>query len=259
MKSPVDATGTRMRVLVADSNQIQAQLLTSALRRHPSFQVVSCKADQSECLKSLQTSPADVVLLGDGIQPDSSSPFAILRALHAAYPRANLILLLDSDGDRDFVVNAFRSGVKGLFCRTAQPFKALCRCILSVYAGQIWASSEQLHYLIDAVTRAPAMRVVNARGDTLLTPREEQVVGLIAEGLSNREAALQMQITENTVKKSLLRIFDKLGISNRVELVLYALTHRATCVPGRIPDRIPCQPAVPLDPIDAEQFETTIA
>lgn len=258
MKSTVDATGTRVRVLVADSNQIQAQLLTSALRRHPSFQVISCKADQSECLKALQTHPADIILFGDLMQAESSNRFAVLRALHAAYPQAQLVLLLDSDGDRDFVVNAFRSGVKGLFCRTSQPFKALCRCILSVYAGQVWASSEQLRYLIDAVTRAPAMRVVNARGDTLLTPREEQVVSLIAEGLSNREAALRMQITENTVKKSLLRIFDKLGISNRVELVLYALTHRATCVPERVPQRIPSQASVPLD-ADTEQFETTSA
>jgi DNA-binding CsgD family transcriptional regulator len=68
--------------------------------------------------------------------------------------------------------------------------------------------------------------VVNAKGEGLLTARENQVVNLVAEGGGNREIASQLGITENTVKKSLLRIYDKLGVSNRVELVLYALTHR---------------------------------
>jgi len=60
----------------------------------------------------------------------------------------------------------------------------------------------------------------------MLTPREEQIVNLVAEGICNREIAQQLGIKENTVKKSLLRTYDKLGVSNRVELVLYALTHR---------------------------------
>lgn len=64
------------------------------------------------------------------------------------------------------------------------------------------------------------------KGEGLLTPREEQVVNLVAEGIGNREIAQQLGIRESTVKKSLLRIYDKLGVSNRVELVLYALTHR---------------------------------
>jgi DNA-binding CsgD family transcriptional regulator len=67
----------------------------------------------------------------------------------------------------------------------------------------------------------------------LLTQREQEVVGLVAEGISNREIARQLAITENTVKKSLLRIYDKLGVSNRVELVLYALSHHDSCTASR--------------------------
>lgn len=69
------------------------------------------------------------------------------------------------------------------------------------------------------------MRVVNAHGNTLVTPREEQVVALVAEGLSNRQIAEELGLSEHTVKKYLFRIFDKLGISTRVELVLYAVNH----------------------------------
>jgi DNA-binding NarL/FixJ family response regulator len=95
-----------------------------------------------------------------------------------------------------------------------------------VHGGQIWANTEQIKYLLDALATAPSMHVVNAKGEGVLTSREDQVVSLVADGISNREIAGQLSIKENTVKKSLLRIYDKLGVSNRVELVLYALTHR---------------------------------
>jgi DNA-binding CsgD family transcriptional regulator len=97
--------------------------------------------------------------------------------------------------------------------------------------GQIWTNNEQLSFVIEALTQLPSLHVINARGESLLTPREEEVVTLVAEGLTNRSIARQLRVTENTVKKSLLRIFDKLGISNRVELVLYALTERKTTEP----------------------------
>ena len=71
----------------------------------------------------------------------------------------------------------------------------------------------------------PSLRVVNAHGDNLLTPREEQVVALVAEGLANREIAQELALSEHTVKKYMFRIFDKLGIGTRVELVLYAVNH----------------------------------
>jgi DNA-binding NarL/FixJ family response regulator len=105
-------------------------------------------------------------------------------------------------------------------------FRALCRCITVVFQGQYWANNEQMGYVIDALNAAPSSRVINVKGEGILTPREEQIVNLVAEGIGNREIAQQLGIKENTVKKSLLRTYDKLGVSNRVELVLYALTHR---------------------------------
>ena len=114
-----------------------------------------------------------------------------------------------------------------MFCRASQQFRALCRCISVVHQGQFWASTEQIGYLIEALRLAPSRRVINVKGEGLLTPREDQVVSLVAEGIGNREIAQQLGVKENTVKKSLLRIYDKIGISNRVELVLYALTNRS--------------------------------
>ncbi len=148
----------------------------------------------------------------------------IVRRVALVRPEVAQVLLLDSY-DRDLVVNAFRSGARGLFCFAESPFRLLCKCIHSVSAGQIWANDQQLHYLVEAVTQVPSLRMVSASGMKLLTPREEQVVALVADGLSNREVALELDLSEHTIKKYLFRIFDKLGISSRVELVLYAVSH----------------------------------
>jgi len=212
-----------IRVLVADSNLTQSQLLSSALRRQTGINVNCCRSELSDCIQALASGPVDVVLLGGGTPDDSQ--IDTLRSLHASHPHTGLILLLDSY-DRNLVVNAIRAGVRGLFCRPCQPFRALCRCISVVHQGQFWANTEQLGYVIDALSSVPEGRIINAKREACLTPREEQVVNLVAEGIGNREVAQRLGIKENTVKKALLRIYDKLGVSNRVELVLYTLTHR---------------------------------
>ncbi|MBZ5719587.1 MAG: response regulator transcription factor [Acidobacteriia bacterium] len=211
-------------VLVADSNQMQSQLLVSALRRRPEFQVVACEMNMEAMLSAIKSAEVHVAVINADHTKAGSPDMAMVRRLHLAHPKIPKILLLDSY-NRDLVVNSFRSGVKGLFCFAEYPFRLLCRCIHSVRDGQIWANAEQIQYLVDLVTRVPSLRVVNARGRSLLTPREEQVVALVADGLSNREVAHELRLTEHTVKKYLFRIFDKLGISSRVELVLYVVNH----------------------------------
>ena len=226
MNCPSGAGREVVRVLVADSNQTQSQLLSSALRRQPGLRVTSCRGELSETLRALGEIPADIVLLGDG-PTEHEDLIQTLRTLRANHADVGLVLLLDTY-DRNLVVNALRAGARGLFCRAHQPFRALCRCISVVHQGQYWANTEQMGFVIDALSSPLSVRVVNAKGKGLLTPREEQVVNLVAEGIGNREIAQQLGIRENTVKKSLLRIYDKLGVSNRVELVLYALSHRGS-------------------------------
>ena len=78
---------------------------------------------------------------------------------------------------------------------------------------------------MDLISEVPSLRVLNSRGTSLLTPREEQVVALVAEGLGNRLIAGELNLSEHTIKKYLFRIFEKLGVSTRVELVLYAVNN----------------------------------
>jgi two-component system, NarL family, response regulator DegU len=238
MKAPSGGSRARICVLVADSNQTQSQLLSSALRRHPGLKVTCCRGELADCLQALNAAPVDVLLLGDG-PADHDQLMSTLRGLHSSHPRIGVILLLDTY-DRRLVVDAMRAGVHGLFCRAREPFRALFRCITVVHTGQFWTNTEQMQYLVEALSSSAPACVMNAKGEGILTARENQVVNLLAEGAGNREIASQLGITENTVKKSLLRIYDKLGVSNRVELVLYALTHRGagekpTCASSKCP------------------------
>ena len=218
------ATSGTIGVLVADSNQMQCQLLVGALRRRPEFRVHSCGVDMSVILDAIAEFPVDVILLNADHPKLAGQDMANVRRLHLAHPQIAKVLVLD-ESSRDSVVNAFRSGVKGLFCFSDYPFRLLCKCIQSVHQGQVWANSQQLQYLVEIVTQVPSLLMVNARGVKLLTHREEQVVALVADGLSNREVARELGLSEHTVKKYLFHIFDKLGISSRVELVLYAVSH----------------------------------
>jgi len=223
-KTAKESLSPPIRVLVADSNQMQLQLLTGALRRRPEFQVTACASDSDEILKRSANSLVDVLLLAPAGHESTWHDLAILRRIHISFPSIAVILVLQAV-DRELVVNAFRSGARGLFCFSVSQFRSLCKCIQVVHRGQIWATGEQIDFLIDLVSQVPSLRVVNANGEVLVTPREEQVVAPVAEGLSNREIAQELALSEHTIKKYLFRIFERLGISTRVELVLYALNH----------------------------------
>jgi len=213
-----------LRVLVADSNRMQSQLLVNALRRRREFDVLFTELDIDVVLSAIESATVEVVLLDLDHPRDSALDMAMVRRLHMAHPDIPQILLLDHC-EPEVVVSAFRSGAKGIFCFSDYPFRLLCKCIRCVHRGEIWANTAQLQQLVQEITQVPSLRTVNSNGLKLLTPREEQVVALVADGLSNRETARELSLSENTIKKYLFRIFDKLGISSRVELVLFALSH----------------------------------
>jgi len=220
------ATSSAITVLIADSNRMQAQLLTSALRRRSEFRISTCLVDIASILQAVASTPAKVVVLSLNHSVNIAGQMAAMRRVHLSHPAVAEVLLVESY-DRELVVSAFRSGVRGIFCISNTHFPLLCRCIQRVAGGQIWANTEQMTFLLDLISEVPSLRVLNSRGRELLTPREEQVVALVAEGLSNRDTARELNLSEHTIKKYLFRIFDKLGISSRVELVLYAVNHGA--------------------------------
>lgn len=129
-------------------------------------------------------------------------------------------MLLNSS-QRSQVTEAFRAGVRGVFSR-GESMKSLAKCIFCVSQGQVWAGAKELCFLLEALEEALPPLLMDASGATLLTPREQQVVRAVAEGHSNREIAQRLVLTEHTIKNYLFRIFGKLNVSRRIELVRYA-------------------------------------
>ena len=218
------ATSDVIRVLIADSNRMQSQLLASALRRRPEFHITSCAMDAPSILQAVAMKTPRVLLLSLSSRAKIPETVMTLRHIHLSCSEIAKVLLVDS-ADRDLVVSAFRSGARGILSISDSNLRLLCKCILRVSAGQIWANTEQMNYIMDLISEVPSLRVLNANGETLLTAREEQVVALVAEGMSNRHVARELNLSEHTVKKYLFRIFEKLGVSTRVELVLYAMNN----------------------------------
>jgi len=213
-----------IHVLIADSNRMQSQLLSGALRRRPEFHINTCRMEPVSIVQAVSVKAPRVALLAINSSADGEDPIVILRRFHLSHPEIPKLLLVDRV-DRDLVVSAFRSGARGIFSITDSNLRLLSKCIQQVAAGQIWANTEQLNFLLDLISEVPSLRVLNASGNTLLTPREEQVVALVAEGLGNRQIARELNLSEHTIKKYLFRIFEKLGVSTRVELVLYAVNN----------------------------------
>jgi DNA-binding NarL/FixJ family response regulator len=214
-----------IKVVIAGETPLDCQLLFCAINRYGRHVTVpGCAHTLQEFAKHVAEHQPDVVVISAGLEGDSKGGFRVLRELRAAGSTARPILLLDSHAPEQ-VVEAFSAGAKGVVCKT-DPLQVLCKCIQCVYAGQVWANSEELEWILGALTQREPVHVVNAIGALLLTPRQEQVVRMVAEGLPNDEIASKLRVSTHTVKNHLFRIYEKLGVSNRVELILYAMSQR---------------------------------
>jgi len=219
--SSVFAAIPKIRVLVADSADMSCDFLAGTLARDRRYETMAVTTPM-ELAEILGQEVFHVLLISVRFEGMMSRPFALLQEVKNAYPEINIIALLDSK-DRSQVVEAFRAGAQGVFCRD-EAFQTLCKCIACVHAGQTWATSEQVLYLIESLSeQAPMQETVVPPTPRTLSPREEEIARLAAHGLSNRQISEQLDLSEHTVKNYLFRIFEKLGVSTRVELTLHAL------------------------------------
>jgi two-component system nitrate/nitrite response regulator NarL len=212
----------KIRVLAADNTSMNTQLLVEALAREGQFSVTGSPSKPAEIIARAKKELPHVALISARQGDHGAAGFALCREIRSASPATRVILLLDSS-EREPVIEAFRSGARGVFSRT-ESLRLLAKCILCVHTGQVWAGSGELQYLLEAVAEPAPIRLHSASGEALLSARELDVVACLAEGLTNREIAQRLTLTEHTVKNYLFRIFDKLGVSSRVEVVLYALS-----------------------------------
>jgi two-component system nitrate/nitrite response regulator NarL len=217
------SSGERIRVMVADSSWMVSQLIESALKRcRQKFEVLAFAGGSDETFRELKKTQPHVALISSELQDGSLTGFKVLQQLRDSQSRTLPIMLLDV-AERDLVIDAFRTGARGVFTR-AHSFSALPRCICAVNRGEVWVSNDQIELLLGLIMRLRPLQIVKPGGMALLTRREQDIVRLVAEGMRNEEISGKLNVTEHTIRNYLTRIFDKLGMSSRVELVLYTLS-----------------------------------
>jgi two-component system, NarL family, nitrate/nitrite response regulator NarL len=207
-----------IRVLVADATRLTGRLMADVLKRDRRFAVTD--ASEGSVLPAAVALMPNVAIISEAVEGVVGRGLKILKELRAAVPKTRTVILLDR-GERSLVVEAFRSGARGVFCRS-DALETLNKCVHKVHEGQLWASDPHLEFLLEALTDSPASQLVSAQGARLLSDREEDVVRCLTKGLTNVQIASELKLTENTVKNYLFRIFNKLGVSSRVEVVIYA-------------------------------------
>ena len=235
-------------VMIADADPLSRALLSDLLNAQPDFEVLATVSCQDALVMRIQEGHTQVVLMSFDLADGPSKGLVALRAIREADPRVRVVLLLNQSKPQ-LVLDAMHAGSCGILSRSEFQPTALFKCIRCVHKGEIWLNHQELGYVLSAWARTPRLRAMDAHGVKLLSSREEEVVQLVVEGLGNREIAQRLTLSEHTIRNYLFRIFDKLGVSNRVELVLYATSHRrsvAESKPSADFRAIPAQNQVPI-------------
>lgn len=223
----------KLRVLAADTTSMTTQLLVDALGRIGQFHMIECPSDLPALFTIVKREKPTVAVISAQLEQPKDSFAELIRNVRIESPDTRVVLLLDFS-DANMITAAFRAGAQGVFCRT-EPFHLLAKCIRCVAKGEVWASRLELQAVLEALAQ-PALPSSLTLSTGLLSARETDVVRCVAEGLTNREIAQRLKLTEHTVKNYLSRIFDKLGVSSRVEVLLYAVRHanqqRSAAVPS---------------------------
>ena len=221
---------TPIRVLLVDDHAIVRAGLGMLLAGQPDIAVAADAATCAEGLAAAAREQPDVVLLDLALGGESG--LDLLEGLRAAAPEA-CVILLTGVADTQAHRRAVRLGVMGIVMKD-QAADELIQAIRRVHAGEVWLEPALVaSVLSDMAGRGtPAPRDAQAARIASLTERERAIIALICEGLPNKQVGQRLAISEITVRHHLTSIFDKLGVANRLELVIYAYRHNLAKIPG---------------------------
>jgi DNA-binding NarL/FixJ family response regulator len=213
---------TPIRIVIADDHPLVRDGLRQLFELQPGFVVVGEAADGIEAVGRTQELKPDVLLL-DLAMPRMNG-LEVLKEL-AELNKDVRTVLLTAAIEREETVQALRLGARGVVLKESAT-EMLYKCVRAVMAGEFWVGHERIDDLMRTlrqIERAPGREVPPA---SRLTPREYEVIAAIVEGASNKDIGRELGLSEQTVKNHLSNIFDKLGVSTRLELALYAVHHR---------------------------------
>ncbi len=217
---------TSIRVLIADGHPIVLEGLRKVFANHPVIEVIGEATDGVDAIEKAVLLEPDVVLME--LKLPRVDGLTVLRSIQTKAPKAKIILFAAPDSREEFV-EAMKLGCSGILHKDV-PTALIEKSVLKVYAGEIWLDSNTTAAVMRKFSTSAEMGASGgiANGKTpreraQLSQREREIIILIAQGYKNKEIAEKMFITEQTVKNHLHNVFDKLGVSDRLELALYAI------------------------------------
>jgi len=206
-----------IRVVIADDHALFRDALRLVLESNSGIAVVGEARDGEEALQQVERLNPDVLLL-DLNMPRCSGLEALQRV--GSHPSVRTVVLAGAITGSE-VVTALKLGARGMLLKDASS-TTLLECVEAVARGSYWVRAEQVNHLLQASARQAAAVIAPIQ---TLTRRELQIIAHVMEGASNRDIGVTLKLSEQTVKNHLSHIFDKLGVSNRLELALHATHH----------------------------------
>jgi two-component system, NarL family, nitrate/nitrite response regulator NarL len=221
---PQQSPKKNVRVMAVAENRFGAVMLREVLSKFPHCNVVGSLAGSEEALATAASTPVDVAVINQDLDGEPLKGLHLAKLLSSSFPSIKILIMV-SGATRDVIGESFQSGARGLF-HEGESLDALWDSISRVHEGQIYASQTDISYLIQALSEYPPLRLLSAQGKPMLTNREQLVTQYVTEGYTNREIAGKLGLSEHTVKNYLFRIFDRLGVSSRAEMIFYVLSRR---------------------------------
>ncbi|HEY3974647.1 MAG TPA: response regulator transcription factor [Candidatus Sulfotelmatobacter sp.] len=214
-----DGKGQFVRVIVADTQAIFRAGLRKVFALEDDIRVVG----QAETLAQTQSAAvkfsADVLIFESALTPD---PVEAVAELMRQSPKLRVVVVTPG-ADEELTLDLFRKGVHGIVSREVEP-ELLVECLRKVVAGETWLDSQGVRWVMEAF-RNQTNRPAGSRPKVQLTPKETLIVSCVTQGMKNKEIALRVGTTEQVVKNYLRKVYDKLGVADRLELALYCLNH----------------------------------
>lgn len=206
-------------LLVVEPSRMRCDSLVNRLANTGIFKQVIGRITIAAAKRAAILNVADVALISRETQESKERSCDLVQYL-AALPRPVRSLVIADEWRRAEVIEAFSHGAKGIVSSRGADIQWLCRAIVCVHMGQVWANSEQLNHTLDHFAKRALTGRREAHAKSSLSTRELEISKLLAKGASNREIANELHISERTVKNHLGNIFEKIGVRSRVQAAL---------------------------------------
>ncbi|MGA8761842.1 MAG: response regulator transcription factor [Candidatus Sulfotelmatobacter sp.] len=211
--------GPLIRVIVADTQAIFRAGLRKIFALEDDIRVVGQAETLPQAQSAVKKFSADVLIFESALAPN---PVETVAEILRQNPQIRIVVITPGS-DEQLTLELFRRGAHGILPREVEP-ESLVDCLRKVAAGESWLDNRGIHWVMEAY-RNQTLRPAGARPKVQLTPKESLIVSCVTQGMKNKEIAVRVGTTEQVVKNYLRKVYDKLGVADRLELALYCLSH----------------------------------